>query len=82
MVHPPADGFGQIAHGMMEKIVFGDAGPDFFQFFPEHLAQIVLEVFHKDLPAFTGQDAADISLVVLQVIEDMGDFSLDVSITV
>jgi hypothetical protein len=48
------------------------------QFPREQLHQVFLEVSHKHFSAFAGEDAFDIRAAVIQMVQDMRDFTHDI----
>ena len=61
---------------MGECEIAGNIPANAFEILLKHGEQVLLEVSHEQLTALAGENAQNISLVILEVIEEMGDLFL------
>ena len=77
--YPPFDGFSKAACQVVDQEILRYILGEQHRIPGEQLRQVLLEIGHKQAVTVVGNDAADIHLVFLQMVENMTQLQLQVS---
>ena len=76
--YPPFDGFGETACQVVDQEIFRYFLGEQHHIPGEQLGKVLLEIGHEQAATVGGNDAADIYLVFLQVIENMAQLQFQI----